>query len=63
MPLANARSLPAWTALGGLVAGALDIAYAITYWGLTRQVPAQRILHSVASGLVGRDAALAGGEH
>ena len=57
----TARSLLAWTALGGLVAGALDIAYAIAYWGLTRQVPAQRILHSVASGLIGRDAALAGG--
>lgn len=55
------RSLPLWTAIGGVIAGSLDIAYAITYWGVTQHVPAQRILHSVASGLIGREAALAGG--
>lgn len=58
---ATTRSLPLWTAIGGLIAGTLDIVYAITYWGLTKHVPAQRILHSVASGLIGREAALAGG--
>ena len=58
---ATTRSLPLWTAIGGLIAGTLDIVYAITYWGLTHHVPAQRILHSVASGLIGREAALAGG--
>jgi uncharacterized membrane protein YagU involved in acid resistance len=58
---ATTRSLPLWTAIGGLIAGTLDIVYANTYWGLTQHVPAQRILHSVASGLIGREAALAGG--
>jgi len=57
----SARSLPLWTVIGGLIAATLDIAYAITYWGATVGVPAQRILHSVASGLIGREAALAGG--
>lgn len=57
----TARSLPLWTLIGGLIAATLDIVYAITYWGVTAGVPAQRILHSVASGLIGRDAALAGG--
>lgn len=49
------------TLIGGLIAATLDIAYAISYWGLTVGVPAQRVLHSVASGLVGRETALAGG--
>ncbi|MGO1002128.1 hypothetical protein [Lysobacter sp. CA196] len=57
----SARSLPLWTLIGGLIAATLDIAYAITYWGVTVGVPPQRILHSVASGLIGREAALAGG--
>lgn len=41
--------------VGGSIAGALDILYAITYWsfnGLT----AERVLQSVASGLLGRQA-------
>ncbi|MGH8082225.1 MAG: hypothetical protein ACREP7_16745 [Lysobacter sp.] len=57
----STRSLPLWTAIGGLIAGTLDISYAITYWGITKGVPAERILHSVATGLIGRDAAFAGG--
>ncbi len=44
-----------WAILvGGSIAGALDILYAITYWsfnGLT----AQRVLQSVASGLYGKE--------
>jgi hypothetical protein len=56
-----ARSLLLWTALGGVIAATLDIAYATAYWGLSQDVPAQRVLHSVASGLLGREAALAGG--
>lgn len=48
--------------LGGLIAGALDISYAITAYGpLSYQVPAERVLQSVAAGLIGRDAAQAGG--
>jgi len=46
--------------LGGLVAGALDIIYACTFWG-SRGVAPTRILQSVAAGWVGRDAAIAGG--
>lgn len=41
--------------LAGLIAGALDILYAIAYHGL-RGIPAVRILQSVASGLLGRGA-------
>jgi hypothetical protein len=39
---------------GGLVAGTLDIVYACVFWGLKRGVPAQRILQSVAAGLLGK---------
>jgi uncharacterized membrane protein YagU involved in acid resistance len=45
---------------GGLVAGTLDIAYACIFWSLKRDVPAQRILQSVAAGLLG-DASFEGG--
>jgi hypothetical protein len=38
---------------GGLIAGTLDIVYACVYWALKRDVPAQRILQSVAAGLLG----------
>ena len=43
-----------WTVTAGLVAGALDILYAIGYWAIARDVPAARILQSVASGLLGK---------
>jgi len=39
---------------GGLVAGTFDIVYACVFWALKRNVPAQRILQSVASGLLGK---------
>jgi uncharacterized membrane protein YagU involved in acid resistance len=45
---------------GGLVAGTLDIAYACIFWSLKRDVPPQRILQSVAAGLLG-DASFEGG--
>lgn len=38
---------------GGIVAGALDIVYAMVFWGVKRGVPPQRILQSVAAGLLG----------
>jgi hypothetical protein len=41
--------------IGGAGAGLLDIVYACTVWAL-RGVPAERILQSVASGLLGRAA-------
>ena len=44
----------------GLVAGALDITYAFIIWGL-RGVTPLRIGKSIAAGLVGREAAVAGG--
>jgi hypothetical protein len=39
---------------GGFVAGTFDIVYACTFWGLKRGVPVQRILQSVAAGLLGK---------
>jgi len=47
--------------LGGLVVGTFDITYAITFWKLMRDVAPIRILQSVAAGLLGREAARAGG--
>ena len=46
---------------GGLIAGALDIMYACVFWGLEAGVPARRIFQTVAAGLLGREAAIAGG--
>ena len=45
---------------GGLVAGTLDIVYACGYWALKSGVPVQRILQSVAAGLLG-EASFEGG--
>ena len=39
---------------GGLVAGALDITYAIVLWWLRANVSPTRILQSVAAGLLGK---------
>ena len=44
-----------WALLGGLLAGSLDMLYATGFWSFYG-VPAQRILQSVAAGLLGRDA-------
>jgi uncharacterized membrane protein YagU involved in acid resistance len=46
---------------GGLTAGVLDISYAIIFFGIRNGAKPARILQSVASGLLGRDAARAGG--
>lgn len=46
---------------GGLVVGTFDIVYAMAFWWLRARVAPTRILHSVAAGLLGRDAARAGG--
>lgn len=54
-PLATRPSRAAKLVLaGGVVAGTFDIVYACTFWGLKRDVPAQRILQSVAAGLLGK---------
>ena len=57
------RGLAPWmiVALGGLVAGTIDITYACTFWGIKAGVLPPRIFQSVAAGLLGRDAAVAGG--
>lgn len=47
---------------GGIVAGTLDIVYACVFWGLKAGVPAQRILQSVAAGLLGKASFEGGGE-
>lgn len=39
---------------GGVMAGTLDILYAIVFWAVKAHVPAMRILQSVAAGLLGR---------
>jgi hypothetical protein len=45
---------------GGLLAGALDIAFAVAFWSVKAAVPPRRIFQSVAAGLLG-DAAFVGG--
>ncbi len=45
---------------GGVVAGTLDITYACVFWAVKRGVPAQRIMQSVAAGLLG-EASFTGG--
>ena len=47
--------------LGGLAAGVIDITYACTFWAIKSGVRPSRIFQSVAAGLLGRQAAVAGG--
>lgn len=49
-----------WVLAGGVVAGALDIAYACVFWAIKAGVPARRIFQSVAAGLLG-ESSFAGG--
>ncbi|MCC6589807.1 MAG: hypothetical protein IT168_24145 [Bryobacterales bacterium] len=46
---------PKWrlVLIGGVVAGAIDMAYAIAFWAIKANLPATRILQSVAAGLLG----------
>jgi hypothetical protein len=61
-PAAHGIGARGWRtiALAGLVAGACDITYACSVWAM-RGVSPIRIGQSVASGLLGREAAVAGG--
>lgn len=59
-PLAPVVPMPRSVVAGGLLAGTLDLAYICTFWGVQGVGPV-RILHSVAAGWMGREAALAGG--
>jgi len=47
--------------VGGVVAGAADITYACVHYNLVYGTPPERILQSVAAGLLGGEAARAGG--
>lgn len=40
---------------GGVVAGMLDIVYACAFWAIKTSVPPERILQSVAAGVLGPD--------
>ena len=55
-----ARPILLVIAAATLLAGTLDILDAFTFWGVTRAVPPERILHAIASGLMGK-AAFQGG--
>jgi hypothetical protein len=46
---------------GGLVGGAIDITFACVVWAVLRGATPIRVGQAVASGLLGRDAAVAGG--
>ena len=48
-------------ALGGFVAGTIDITYASLFWFIKAGVRPPRIFQSVAAGWLGREAAVAGG--
>ncbi len=59
-PVRRAHPWP-FVVAGGLVAGTLDIVYACVFWAIKRQVPVQRILQSVAAGLLGKASFEGGG--
>ncbi|MGH8105454.1 MAG: hypothetical protein ACREO2_03995, partial [Arenimonas sp.] len=46
---------------GGIVAGTLDILYAFIHYGIVYGVSPVRICHAVAAGVLGKEAARAGG--
>jgi hypothetical protein len=47
--------------LGGVAAGVIDMTYACTFWAIKSGVRPSRIFQSVAAGVLGREAAVAGG--
>jgi hypothetical protein len=63
MPTQSSPGLAPWmfVGLGGLAAGAIDITYACLFWAIRAGVKPSRVLQSVAAGVLGRDAAIAGG--
>ena len=61
LPRPPRRTHPlAYVLTGGLVAGTLDIVFAMTFWAWKADIPAVRILQSVAAGLLG-EASFEGG--
>ena len=59
-PVSSDPLLPVAIVLGGLVVGTLDLLFATGFWA-TRGVPPIRILQSIAAGVLGQEAAIAGG--
>src|SRR5262249_45829879 len=60
--MSEKRASPGLTLLfGGIVVGMFDISYAILFWSIRSGVKPIRVFQSVAAGLIGRQAALAGG--
>jgi uncharacterized membrane protein YagU involved in acid resistance len=60
-PVQRALSPSLAVVAGGLAAGVIDITYACTFWAIKAGVRPTRIFQSVAAGLLGRQAAVAGG--
>ena len=61
VPARGPRSRVQVVLLGGLVVGILDISDAIIFWWFRAGLTPMRIFQSVATGLLGREAAVAGG--
>lgn len=61
--LPDTRSLPLWSWLlfGGVLVGTLDLAFATGFWFLREGVAPIRIPQSIASWVLGREAAISGG--
>lgn len=59
-PIASTRPWHS-LALGTLLAGALDMCFASTFWWLKADVTPIRVGQSVAAGLLGRESAIGGG--
>ena len=62
-PRSAARAMPrvGWIALGGVVFALADLAVAAMFWGLRSGVPAIRVPQAIASWVLGREVAQAGG--
>jgi hypothetical protein len=67
-PAMRASAVPAspigwrWVVLGGLALATLDAFFATTFWRLAADMPWTRVFQSVAAGVLGLDASLAGGQ-
>lgn len=61
MRLLKALSVPRAILYGGLTVGALDLLDALIFFGVRSGAQPMGILHSIAAGWLGRDAARAGG--
>lgn len=62
MAAAQSPSPLVFVVLGGVVAGTMDIVYAMTFWAVKANVAPTRVLQSVAAGLLGRASFQGGGK-